>query len=85
MIYNISPNPFTDYIEIHYGVFIKSNVVISVYNIRGEIVAILDERILQPSKYSVSWNPHINLPKGHYFVSIIINDLQVHYLKVIRK
>ena len=80
---------FIDYIypsikKINYGVFTKSKVVISVYNIRGQIVATLDERMLDPEKYSVSWNPHVNLPKGHYFVSIIINDLQVHYLKVIR-
>ena len=85
IIYSASPNPFTDHIEINYGVFTKSKVVISVYNIRGQIVANLDERMLEPEKYSVSWNPHVNLPKGHYFVSIIINDLQVHYLKVIRQ
>ena len=85
IIYNVSPNPFTDYVEINYGVFIKSKVIISVYNIRGELVAKLDERLLEPNKYSVSWEPHINLPKGHYFISIKINDLQVHYLKIIRQ
>ena len=35
MIYSVSPNPFTNYIDINYGVFIKSKVVISVFNIRG--------------------------------------------------
>ncbi|MDG1426714.1 MAG: hypothetical protein P8P82_04840 [Flavobacteriales bacterium] len=55
------------------------------YDIRGQKVATLDERMLDPKKYSVSWTPHGNLPKGHYFVSIMINDLQVHYLKVIRQ
>jgi protocatechuate 3,4-dioxygenase beta subunit len=85
IIYSISPNPFTDQIEINYGVFQKAKVAISVYDISGQIVATLDERILDPEKYSVSWNPHGNLPKGHYFISIMINDLQVHYLKVIRQ
>ena len=85
IIYSATPNPFTDHIDINYGVFTKSKVVISVYNIRGEIVANLDERVLEPEKYSVSWKPHTNLPKGHYFISIIINDLQVHYAKVIRQ
>lgn len=85
IIYSASPNPFTDYIEINYGVFTKSKVMISVYNIRGEKVANLDERILEPQKYSVSWSPDINLPKGHYFISLIINDFQVYYLKVIRQ
>ena len=85
IIYSISPNPFTDQIEINYGVFQKAKVGISVYDIGGQIVATLDERMLDPEKYSVSWEPHSNLPKGHYFISITINDLQVHYLKVIRQ
>ena len=85
IIYSASPNPFTDHIEINYGVFQKAKVAISVYDIGGQIVATLDERMLDPEKYSVLWNPHGNLPKGHYFISIMINDLQVHYLKVIRQ
>ena len=85
IIYSASPNPFINHIEINYGVFTKSKVVIAVYNIQGEKVANLEERVLDPEKYSVSWRPHSNLPKGHYFISIIINDLQVHYLKIIRK
>ena len=85
MIYSVTPNPFNDYIEINYGIFTKSKVIISVYNIRGEIVANIDERVLEPEKYSVFWRPYHNLPKGHYFISIIINDLQVHYYKIIRQ
>ncbi|MAR39724.1 MAG: hypothetical protein CMD22_03410, partial [Flavobacteriales bacterium] len=85
IIYSANPNPFTDRLEINYGVFQKSKVGISVYDIRGQIVATLDERMLDPEKYSVLWEPHKNLPTGHYFISIMINDLQVHYLKVIRK
>ena len=85
IIYSANPNPFTDHIKINYGVFQKAKVGISVYDIRGQKVATLDERMLDPEKYSVLWNPHRNLPKGHYFISIMINDLQVHYLKVIRQ
>ncbi|MDA7728627.1 T9SS type A sorting domain-containing protein [Flavobacteriales bacterium] len=85
IIYSVSPNPFTDHIEINYGIFQKAKASISVYDIRGQKVATLDERMLDPQKYSVLWTPHRNLPKGHYFISIMINDLQVHYLKVIRQ
>ena len=85
IIYSANPNPFTDRIEINYGVFQKAKVGISVYDIRGQIVATLDEQILNPEKYSVSWEPHNNLPNGHYFISIKINDLQVHYVKVIKQ
>ncbi len=85
IIYSASPNPFIDQIEISYGVFQKAKVGISVYDISGLKVATVDEKILDPEKYSVSWKPHSNLPKGHYFISIMINDFQVHYTKVIRQ
>ena len=85
IIYSASPNPFIDNIEINYGVFTRSKVIISIFNINGEIVATLSEKVLDPGKYSVSWVPHDNLPKGHYFISILINQLQVHYVKVIRQ
>ena len=84
MIYSANPNPFVDRLDIIYGVFQKAKVGISVYNIKGQIVAKLDERVLEPEKYQLSWTPHSNLPKGHYFVAIMINDMQVHYIKIIR-
>ena len=40
---------------------------------------------LSPEKYSVFWQPNHNLNRGHYFISIMINDMQVHYLKVVRE
>ena len=85
IIYSANPNPFNDQLEINYGVFKKSKVSISVYDINGQLVAEIDERLLDPKKYFVTWKPHVNLPKGHYFITIKINDLQVHYLKVIRQ
>ena len=85
IIYSANPNPFSDQIDISYGVFQKAKVAISVYDIRGQIVAALDEKILDPEKYYVSWKPQKNLTKGHYFISIMINDLQVHYVKVIKQ
>lgn len=85
IIYSANPNPFSDWIEINYGVFQKAKVGIYVYDITGNIVANLDEKMLDPEKYSVLWKPHKNLPKGYYFISIMINDLQVHYVKVIKQ
>ena len=85
IIYSANPNPFTDRIEINYGVFQKAKVSISVYDIKGQMVANLDKKILDPEKYSVLWEPHNNLPNGHYFISIKSNDLQVHYIKVMKQ
>ena len=84
MIYSASPNPFTDTVEIKYGIFKKAKVGLVVYDLQGQTVAILEDRILSPDKYISEWNPDINLPKGHYFVALRINDFQVHYLRVVK-
>jgi protocatechuate 3,4-dioxygenase beta subunit len=84
MIYNIGPNPFTDRLEINYGVFQPSTVSLFVYDLQGKIVAKLDEQQLDPQKYNVIWEPDSGLPNGNYFIALKINDLQVHYLKTIR-
>ena len=84
MIYSANPNPFIDNIEINYGVFTKSKVIISVFNIHGEIVRLFLKSI-RSWKIFCFMESHDNLPKGHYFISILINQLQVHYVKVIRQ
>jgi len=84
MIYSASPNPFSDKLEIHYGVFHQSKVSIGVYNMNGQQVAILDERNLAPQKYFATWQPDASLSKGVYFVTLKINDLQTHYVKVVK-
>ena len=84
IIYGATPNPFDDFIEVSYGVFQKSQVSISVYDIKGQIVAEIDEGFLNPDKYKVYWRPNFNLASGYYFISIKINDLQVHYVKVFK-
>lgn len=84
MVYKASPNPFADRIEIQYGVFNRSKISLQVYDEAGHQVAVLEERTLAPEKYTAVWNPESSLPKGHYFVVLKVNDLQVHYLKVQR-
>lgn len=85
MIYNVSPNPFSDRLEIYYGVFRDAKVGLSVYDLAGNLVAELYQKTLAPEKYTAVWQPDLGLPNGHYFVSLKMNDLQVHYLKVIKQ
>ena len=82
MIYKVSPNPFAEELEIYYGVFRKAKIGIKVFDMEGKQVAILDESIKTPEKYRAYWKPSAYLPSGHYFVALLVNDLQVHYLKV---
>ena len=85
MIYKADPNPFTDKLEIQYGVFKESKVNISVSNIEGKIIANLIEENHHAEKYTAEWQPEDNLPKGYYFVMLKVNDLQVHHLKVLKE
>ena len=85
ILYSASPNPFNDRVEIKYGVFQQAKVSVFVYDIQGRIVAQLDEQQLSPEKYNITWEPESKLPNGHYFIALKINELQVHYLKVIKQ
>lgn len=84
IIYSASPNPFSEQVTIKYGVFRNSTVGLFVYDLEGRQVAKLEERFLTSEKYEASWIPEVTLPNGHYFIALKINDLQVHYLKIIK-
>lgn len=84
MLYEVSPNPFTNQLLVKYGVFRRARVSLLVYSLTGHLVATLEERTLAPEKYEAMWEPSADLPAGHYFIALKINDLQVHYRKVIR-
>ncbi len=84
MIYSVTPNPFSGEVEIFYGVFKPVKVCIQIFNMAGALVATLDEQNLTPEKYRATWTPPSFLPAGHYFIALKLNDLQVHYVKVMK-
>ena len=63
-----------------YGIFQKADVSISVCDINGHLIAKINENI-KNLKYSVFWKPDKYLSKGHYFIILKLNDIQVHYIK----
>jgi protocatechuate 3,4-dioxygenase beta subunit len=84
IIYSVSPNPFTDEVEISYGVFQPYKVSIQIFDMQGALVGVLDEQTLQPEKYKAIWKSEHNLPAGIYFVALKLNDFQVHYQKIVK-
>jgi protocatechuate 3,4-dioxygenase beta subunit len=84
IIYSAAPNPCVDHLEIFYGVFKNAHVRVDVFNQIGARVARLVDEDLSPQKYTVVWNDIQSLPAGHYWVTIKINGLQVHYVKVVK-
>ncbi len=85
MVYKVSPNPFINQVEIEYGVFRKAKVGLVVYDLSGQEVAVLEDENLNPNKYISVWEPEATLPSGHYFIALKVNDLQVHYLKILKQ
>jgi len=82
MIYEVSPNPFREKLTIKYGVFRQAETSLLVFDMLGKQVALLEKTMLKPEKYEATWVPSAQLPQGHYFVALKLNDIQVHYLKV---
>ena len=50
-----------------------------------DLVAKLQDLNLKPEKYTAEWKPDSNIHSGHYFIALKINDVQVHYLKVMKE
>jgi protocatechuate 3,4-dioxygenase beta subunit len=85
MIYTISPNPFEDEITIKYGVFRTANIKLEVYNLQGVLVAEVNKEELSPERYTAVWRPNQKLSSGVYICALKVNDIQVHYKKIIKK
>ncbi len=85
IIYRAGPNPFSNTVNIRYGVYHKAKVSLLVFDMKGRTVATLEERTLSANQYDAVWKPEGDLPNGHYFIALKINDLQVHYLKIVRQ
>ncbi len=84
MIYTVSPNPFQNQVEIEYGVFKKAKVGLVVYDLQGRMVATLEDEVMNADKYRSIWQPNSTLASGYYFVALRVNDLQVHYLRLVK-
>ena len=63
------PNPFNPETTISYSLAKDSNVKILIYNILGEIVANIDEKIESAGNYKFIWNA-ANYASGIYFYQI---------------
>jgi protocatechuate 3,4-dioxygenase beta subunit len=84
ILYSVSPNPFADRLTINYGIYQQAKVTIHVFDMKGNMVAKLDEAHLNAEKYSMIWQPDSQLLAGIYWVTLKINDSQVHYLKIVK-
>ena len=61
------PNPFNPVTTIQYGIPESDFVSLSVYDLNGKLIEILDEGNKVAGYYTVIWNAH-NIPSGTYFI-----------------
>jgi photosystem II stability/assembly factor-like uncharacterized protein len=65
-LYQNYPNPFNPVTTIRYALPIQTEVKLSIYNIMGQEVAVLMEKIQNAGSHAVKWNAS-NEPSGIYF------------------
>lgn len=56
-----------------------------VYDLQGRLVATLEERRLSKDKYEAVWEPDAHIGNGHYFVALKMEDMQVHWISVVKQ
>ncbi|MEO8211376.1 MAG: SBBP repeat-containing protein, partial [bacterium] len=63
------PNPFNPTTKISFNIPIVSNVKLSIYDISGREVSLLENSVLKPGKYQYEWNAS-QFASGTYFYKI---------------
>lgn len=84
MFYDIFPNPFKESLNIKFGVFKPSTVLIGLYDLTGKLIDQVNQGNLTSNKYQINWRPNSELPSGMYFLTLSINDMQVQSIQVIK-
>jgi len=83
MITQCTPNPISGSASIKFSVFNSSNVEIRLYDLSGKLISKVYKKRMAPGKYKIDWNTNNNkLAGGFYLLSLQINGLNVHNLKV---
>jgi photosystem II stability/assembly factor-like uncharacterized protein len=72
-ISSVYPNPFNPTTTIGYDISNISNVKISIYNINGQLVEILANKLHEPGTYNLIWNAQ-GYTSGVYFVKLIAEE-----------
>ena len=70
---NSFPNPFNPITTISYDLSTLSNIHINIYNINGQIMEVLSNKVHQPGTYNVIWNAE-GYTSGVYFVKLIAGE-----------
>jgi hypothetical protein len=81
---SITPNPFAGDTKISYGLPMKANSQVTIYDVSGKLVTTLHSGIQQPGWHIVTWNGgderNNRSPSGIYFC-----EIRTEYLRIVTK
>lgn len=63
------PNPFNPFTKIKFNVFHPSRILLTIYNIKGQIVDTLIDEHMMAGEHSIIWDAN-NQPSGIYFIRL---------------
>lgn len=63
------PNPFNPSTTIEYGLKVPCEVEISVFNINGQLIDVIQNGFFPAGQFAVGWVPY-DLPSGIYFIEM---------------
>ena len=63
------PNPFNPSTTIDYYVPYEMQVTLTVYNVSGQEVAVLEDNVMSAGNHSVVWDA-LDMPSGLYFITL---------------
>ena len=66
-------------------VLMSCRSILQLFSVRSVAIQGLPVKYLKAEKYTAIWQPGSDLPEGYYFIALKVNDLQVHYQKVIKR
>ena len=74
-IHNIYPNPFNPFANIVYGIPELSNVKVTVYDLQGRQITVLQNDIQTPGYYAIQWDAS-QYSSGVYFIEMLSDDFR---------
>ncbi len=78
------PNPFNPSVSIYYTMDVSDIVDISIVNLEGKVIDVIESSFKNKGTHSVVWSPH-NLSSGVYFANIsVANKTQTQKLMLLK-
>ena len=64
----VNPNPFSSSLSISYSLPQFAEVELSVYDLSGRLIEILEKGSISSGEQTLTWNPELSLPGGCYLI-----------------